>query len=169
MSLRSIRLRMLVAASLCVLAAAACGERTGEEGRARVTPTPTPVNPSPEPTSTPTTGERARRDVIALFREQLSLIEQDNWAAVYDTCSPDYRSGNSRERFVEKARERFRRAGYTPEGFEARNITAEVLRPGWVSVQYDAFQDGSAVRAVNSGGLYKRASGQWFDDRMWCR
>ncbi len=142
--------------------ATACGDET--LGTPTLRPQRTVVA-----TETPRPSEVARARVAEIFAEQIAAITRNDWEAVYQTCSPSFRSARALPRYVEDASRQFERDGYTPEGFEARNVEPFVRSPDRVRVRWDAFQNGSFVRTEEIGQTYVFTQGDWFDDGAWCR
>ena len=120
-------------------------------------------------TATPNNEARTKARVSALFAQQVALIQQEDWAAVYQTCSPSFRSARTQTRYVQDASAQFRRDGYVASGFEARNVEPFVRAPDRIRVRWDAYQDGRYVRTNEIGQTYIFTQGDWFDDGAWCR
>ena len=152
---------MTVFAACLALAAAACG------GSSYATPTATSM-PLPA-TATLTPDARTKAAVSSLFNTQVAAIKLSDWSAVYETCSPGFRAGRNRDRFVADATRLFASAGYTPEGFEARNVDPQVRSADRVRVRGDAYEDGQYLRTNEVGQTYIFTQGRWFDEGAWCR
>ncbi len=120
-------------------------------------------------TATPLPSEVARERVRTLFESQVASIQNEDWAAVYETCAPGFRASRAQERYVQDAAAQFARNGYVASGFEARNVEPFVRAPDRVRVRWDAFQDGEFIRTLEVGQTYVLTQGQWFDDGAWCR
>lgn len=142
--------------------AAACSDET--IGTPTLFPQPTSVA-----TSTPVVSEIARQRVRTIFESQIAAIQEGDWAAVYQTCTPEFRSSRTLERFTQDANTQFRRDGYRADGFEARNIDPLLRAPDRIRVKWDAFQDGVFIRTEEIGQTYILTQGRWFDDGAWCR
>ena len=153
------RVHLIVAALLLIVACATVDP---------LTPTPDPT-PRPPTTPTPTNEGQAKADVTALFLLQIEHIQRRDWAAVYATCSPQFRAARPEDRFVRDAAAQFERDGYSNGGFEARNVKPSVRASGRVRVSWDAYQDGQFVRTEEVGQVYIFTHGAWFDEGAWCR
>ncbi len=132
------------------------------------TPTLRPTRTS-DVTPTPLASELARARVSAIFTTQVAAIQQGDWAAVYQACSPEFRASRTLARYVQDATAQFARDGYSSAGCEARNINPTVRAPERIRVKWDAYQDGRFVRTVEIGQTYVFTQGDWFDDGAWCR
>jgi hypothetical protein len=142
----------------------ACGEVQTSEPTPSLRPTRTLPG-----TPTPNAEVLAERRVVEVFTRQISAIQQGNWQAVYETCSPSFRSARNLDRFVLDSTRQFASDGYSSTGFEARNIDPVVRSFDRVRVSWDAYQDGAFVRNVEIGQTYIFTQGEWFDDGAWCR
>lgn len=155
------RLTLLLLFALFVLIAA-CSKQTSV-GIA----TPVTFNTS-VPTAPPSVNERAQ--VASVFAEEIALISNGDWAAIYEFCTVDLRNLRDLETFIEQAEATFFRQGYTYEGFDARNIVITTEPRERVSVTYDAYEDGEFVRTVTpDGGAFVLVRGKWVDDGINCR
>lgn len=111
-----------------------------------------------------------REQVAAVFAGQVMRISDHDWAAIYDSCTVDFRNRRDLERFVDQAEANFFRQGYTYEGFEARNIVITTEPRARVSVTYDAYENGEFIRTVTpDGGAFVLIRGEWIDDGINCR
>ena len=132
------------------------------------TPTLQPTRPS-NATPTPVAAEVAKAAVAELFQQQVTAIQQDDWTAVFDTCSPAFRASREIDRYIEDATFRFRQDGYSLPGFEARNVEPSLRAPDRVRVRWDAYQNGQFVRTEEIGQVYVFTQDRWFDDGAWCK
>lgn len=134
-------------------------------------PTATPVS-TPTPvvgTPTPTADTLIKNRVREIFTAQIDAIKSDDWEAVYQYCSPSYKSGRTLEVFTRTNARLFAQDGYTAAGFEARNVEPSIRAAGRVRVKWDAFQDGRFVRTEEVGQVYLLVQGRWYDEGAWCR
>lgn len=100
---------------------------------------------------------------------QVASIKMGDWRAVYESCTPQFRTARAVERYVQDASAQFARDGYTQEGFDARNVEPFVRASDRIRVRWDAYQDGSFLRTEEIGQTYIFTNGDWFDDGVWCR
>lgn len=120
-------------------------------------------------TSTPNIEAVAKIRVNELFAIQIAAIQRNDWAAVYPTCSPQFRAARDVVRFVRDSSEQFARDGYAETGFEARSVEPFVRAPDRIRVRWDAYQDGKYIRTEEVGQTYIFTQGEWFDEGTWCR
>ena len=120
-------------------------------------------------TSTPNLEAVTKTLVSDLFAIQIAAIQRSDWAAVYPTCSPQFRAARDVDRFVRDSSAQFARDGYTESGFEARKVEPFVRAPDRVRVRWDAYQDGNYIRTEEVGQTYIFTQGDWFDEGTWCR
>lgn len=161
--LTSHRSRFIAVGLFAMLAlVTACGEET--LGTPTLRPQRTVVA-----TATPISSEIARARVREIFQSQIAAIQRGDWESVFATCSPNFRAARDIERYVEDAAFRFSGDGYSPTGFEARNVEPFVRAPDRIRVRWDAYQDGSYVRTEEVGQVYIFTQGRWFDDGAWCK
>lgn len=157
------RSRVLAVGLFALLASVtACGEEV--IGTPTLAPARTVVA-----TQTPLAAETAKARVREIFESQVAAIKRDDWAAVYQSCSPSFRSSRNLARYVQDASAQFARDGYTAEGFEARNVEPFVRAPDRLRVKWDAYQNGVYIRTEEVGETYIFTQGDWFDDGAWCR
>ncbi|MCH7905946.1 MAG: hypothetical protein IIB26_00795 [Chloroflexi bacterium] len=141
---------------------AACGKQTPVG-----TATPLTIDTT-VPTVPPSVSERA--EVASVFAEEIALISNGDWAAIYDRCTVDLRNRRDLETFIEQAEANFFRQGYSYDGFEARNIVVTTEPRDRVSVTYDAYENGEFIRTVTpDGGAFVLVRGEWIDDGINCR
>lgn len=138
------------------------------DGQVELTPTLHPTRII-GPTSTPSTDAQVKAQVLSLFQQQVEFIKAGDWEAVYETCSPSFRGARSLNRYVQDATRQFANNGYTPEGFEARNIQPFLRASDRVRVRWDAYQNDRYIRTLEVGQTYIFTQGRWFDDGAWCR
>lgn len=120
-------------------------------------------------TSTPISDEIAKARVNEIFESQIDAIKRGDWEAVFETCSPNFHAARDLERFVQDAAAQFARDGYTPAGFEARNVEPFVRTADRIRVRWDAYENGSYVRTEEIGQIFVFTQGDWFDDGAWCK
>ena len=131
------------------------------------TPVPTPTTVTGTPT--PNADELIKARILEIFTGQVAAIKQGDWAAVYQTCSPAFKAGRTLEVFTRTNVRNFAQAGYTAEGFEARNVDPSIRAADRVRVKWDAYQNGEYVRTEEVGQVYVRVQGRWYDEGAWCR
>ena len=127
-------------------------------------PTSTPVvTPTPNPESL------IKQRVRTRFMTQVEAIQQGDWAAVYEVCSPEFRAARSLARFERDAEAQFKLDGYSIPGFEASNVEVFVRAADRTRVRWDAYQDGRFIRTKEVGQTYILTQGDWYDEGAWCR
>ncbi|MDA0676581.1 MAG: hypothetical protein O2788_01075 [Chloroflexi bacterium] len=156
------KLHVFVLLAILVVLVTACASE------AAATPTSAPTS-TPVTTPTPNPESLIKQRVGVRFKTQVEAIQRGDWAAVYEVCSPEFRSARSLDRFIRDATAQFKLDGYAVPGFDARNVKVFVRAADRVRVRWDAYQDGRFIRTKEVGQTYILTQGDWFDEGAWCR
>ena len=131
-------------------------------------PTPTPAD-APEPTSTPSLTDEAKGEITGLFGRQATHIMVGDWDAVFQICSPGYRSRRDVGRFREDLQRYLLQLDTTPETLDVRDPEVTKGRDDRFELNYDLYINGEFSETVRVGGAYVQVHGTWYDDGVWCR
>ncbi len=131
-------------------------------------PTPAPTNLQ-EASATPSITDSAKSEVSAIFVGQFEAVRNGDWQAVFDSCSPSYRSRRDASRLAEDIERYLTRLDTTFEELDVRNPVADKSREDRFDLDYDLYIDGEFSETVRVGGAYVQVHGEWYDDGVWCR
>ena len=131
-------------------------------------PTPFPAY-EPEPTPTPSFTDESKATISALFVEQTRLLKNRDWQALYQTCSPNYRSRRDVDRFKGDVERYITQLDTAPATLDARNPTVTKGRDDRFDLNYDLYIGGEFAETVRVAGAYTQVRNEWYDDGVWCR
>ena len=111
-------------------------------------------------------GAGDEQQVIDLMKQSVRSFNDEDWYAMYQTMSPNYRATCSYEEYEEFCQEAWAMwlALFGPGNVEATDISVHVDGE-WAYATYKLVQDGDVLGELTSTNpdIYRKVDGRWYD------